>query len=297
MQTPTMKLGNDFFSRDADNGLYPIFSMELNRRVANKEACIISVVGEAGTSKSYTGIQLARNIDKRFNVDQIVFTYSDYCKELGRKYTYGGVERPIYGLPIVFDEPSYAMGKREWYKDINQALVKTIESQRFMVRPLFIPIININLLDKTLRDYLIIFQVYMIGRGRAMVYRTRASQGEDKTYRYLICKLKYPILDSKNCLREKEARELYIKTDGFEDNRNKSSCLDCKDFNNCPLLRAQYERKKRTTQFARYEQDEEKAKMKESKELTDDQLLLKIKEYLDECKEDNIIKARRKSVV
>jgi hypothetical protein len=257
----TIKIGENYFERELDLGQYPIFSLELNRRVKNKEACVVAVVGEAGSSKSYTAIQLARNVDKRFCIDQIVFTYSEYCKELARN-------KP--GIPIVFDEPSYAMGKREWYKEINQALVKTIESQRFLIRPLIIPIININLLDKTLRDYLVIFQVHMTGRGKALVYRMRASQGEDKLYRYTICRLDYPILDATECKRELEAKT---------EDKNQSSCLDCKDLDNCDLLRAKYERKKMAIQLSRYEQDEETAKARESKEFTLEQLCSMIKPY------------------
>jgi ABC-type dipeptide/oligopeptide/nickel transport system ATPase component len=274
-----MKIGENYFQREVDLGEYPIFSLELNRRVKNKEACVVAVVGEAGSSKSYTAIQLARNVDKRFGIDQIVFTYSEYCKELARN-------KP--GIPIVFDEPSYAMGKREWYKEINQALVKTIESQRFLIRPLIIPIININLLDKTLRDYLVIFQVHMTGRGKALVYRMRASQGEDKLYRYTICRLDYPILDADKCKRERHAKP---------EDKNQSSCLDCKDLDNCETLRAAYERKKQAIQLARYEQDEEKAKTREAREFTDDQMLSMIEPYLKDCMDgERVIATKLRSI-
>jgi len=267
MQT-LKKIGHSYFHTDVDAGLYPILTLECKRRVKNKEACIIAVVGEAGSSKSYMGIQIARNIDKRFGIKQIIFTYSQYSKELMRSYK----GRSIYGLPIVFDEPSYALNKREWYKEINQALVKTIESQRFLVRPLIIPVININLLDKTLRDYLIQFQVHVMRRGRARVYRMKASQGENKTYRYHLCDLAYPILDFDQC--------------------DKSTCLDCSQLPNCELLRAQYERKKDAIQRMRYKQDEERAKEKESKELTDDQLIDMVRAYEDQYIEAGVVNQR-----
>jgi len=263
-----MKLGASYFRSDVDSGVYPILTLECKRRVKNKEACVIVVVGEAGCSKSYTAIQIARNIDKRFGIDQIVFTYSEYCKELMR--TYAG--KSIYGLPIVFDEPSYAMGKREWYREINQALVKTIESQRFLVRPLIIPIINANLLDKTLRSYLIQFEVHMLTRGKAMVYRLKASQAEDKTYRYHLCNLEYPLLESEQC--------------------DIDTCLDCDKLTNCMLLRASYEKKKSAIQLMRYAQDAEKAKQKESKEFTDDQLIDMIQPYEANYLEGDVVNQR-----
>ena len=285
----TIKIGDNYFLKDSESGFYPILSYEVNRRVKNKEACVIAVVGEAGSSKSYMAIQIARNIDKRFGIEQIVFTYSAYCRELARN-------KP--GIPIVFDEPSYAMGKREWYKQINQALVKTIESQRFLVRPLIIPIININLLDKTLRDYLIIFQVHITKRGQGMVYRVRASQGEDKIYRYLMVTIQYPILDFNKCPLEIKARKEYLEKmrlpkEERKDNRNQSSCLDCKLRKNCNLLRAQYERKKEAIQLARYEQDEAQAKAREAKEFTLDQLCSMIKPYESIYLLDDKVDARK----
>lgn len=264
-----VKIGENYFQRDIDSGFYPIFSYELNRRVKNKQACVVIVVGEAGESKSYTAIQLARNVDKRFGIDQIVFTYSEYCKELGPEDTW----KRKMGKPIVFDEPSYAMGKREWYKQINMALTKTIESQRFLVRPLFIPVINANLLDKTIRDYLIIFRVKMIFKGRAIVHRLQASQDEDKVYRHFFCTLDYPILDFEKCQID--------------------SCLDCEKLKDCMLLRAQYERKKRAIQSMRYEQDEEQAKTRETKEFTLDQLCSMIEPYKDIYLVDDKIDARK----
>jgi len=271
--TQRIKIGEDYFQRDLDLGYYPIFSLELNRRVKNKEACVVAVVGEAGISKSYTAIQLAKNIDKRFDVGQIVFTYSEYCRELARN-------KP--GIPIVFDEPSYAMGKREWYKEINQALVKTIESQRFLLRPLIIPIININLLDKTLRDYLVIFQVHVTTKGKGLIYRIRASQGQDKIYRYLICRFEYPILDfdSPQCKVDKALR-------------NDSSCLDCEHLPTCQTLRARYERKKASIQLARYKQDAEQSKRKEATEFTLDQLCSMIKPYESVYFDGEMVDARK----
>ena len=145
------------------------------------------------------------------------------------------------GKAIVFDEPSYAMGKRDWFKDLQKVLVHTLESQRFLVHPLFIPIINMSLLDKTIRNYLIQFQIHVVGRGHAYVYRLKPSQATDKVYRKFMCELFYHQFDSQLC--------------------KKDSCLGCKkmgDLENpspddCQIFRAQYERKKREIQFTRYD--------------------------------------------
>lgn len=229
----------------------PYFSAMLKRRVKKKFATNIVVTGEPGTGKSYQAIDIARILEgvtksgkERFSVDQVVFTYKDYMQL---------VIKLKMGKSIVFDEPSYAMGKRDWYKDLNKALVQTIESQRFKVHPLLIPIINQALLDKTIRSYLIQFQIHVRDRGDAIVYRIYPSQHTEKIYRYHLCRLEYNMLDSDRCKRD--------------------SCLDCpKLLKGCNIFRAQYERKKAEIQDVRYVQAYDKASIKESTLLTDEQL-------------------------
>jgi hypothetical protein len=147
----------------------------------------------------------------------------------------------MMGVPIVFDKPSYAMSKRDWYKELNKALVQTIESFRFKVHPLFIPIINKSLLDKTVRSYLLQFQIYVHDRGKATVYRLNPSQFDDKTYQYFFCNLEYPLFDRHLCNRE--------------------TCLDCsKVEEECQIFRARYERKKASIQDDRYAQQYEESR-------------------------------------
>ena len=243
--TPQLKrlhFSNATFLIDKESGYFPYFQWILRSRINKKKAVNIVVSGEAGEGKSYTAFILALLLDKKFTVNQIVYTYAEYMKLL-RRLRMGGC--------IVFDEPSYAMSKREWYKQINKVLVQTIESQRFKVHPLIIPIINKSLLDKTIRDHLIQFQVEMRDRGRAEVYRIQASQKEDKIYYHYICELRYKMIGS--CQRD--------------------SCLGCRKLNqDCQEFRAQYERKKATVQDQRYEQAEADAAYVETRSMTDQQI-------------------------
>ncbi|MCJ7761053.1 hypothetical protein MUP59_07950, partial [Candidatus Bathyarchaeota archaeon] len=230
----------------------PYFSSTLRYRVNHKLACNIVVSGEPGIGKSYMATDIARVIEgiivgsgkERFTVDQIVFFYSAYMDL---------ITKLKMGKAIVFDEPSYAMGKRDWYKDLNKVLVQTIESQRFLVHPLLIPIINQALLDKTIRSYLIQYMIHVTGRGHALVYRIKASQHQEKIYRYQICELIYRQFDRNIC--------------------SKDSCLGCKVIGKCQLMRAQYERKKKGIQIERYEQARTQASRKESLEFTEQQIV------------------------
>jgi hypothetical protein len=254
--TPTNFWGRGFYV-DSSLGVYPRFQLEIRGRVKQKRATNVTLTGEGGIGKTYMAIQICRLLSRRFTIDQVVFGYYDFLK---------AVLRTRMGVPIVFDEPSYAMSKRDWYKQINQALVKTIESFRFKVHPLFIPIINKSLLDKTVRSYLLQFHIHIQDRGKAQVYRLSPSQFEDKTYQYNFCKLDYPLFDRHLC--------------------NKESCLGCEYLFNqeqtCQIMRAQYERKKDETQEERCEQDLIEAKRKEGKRYTNAQIAEIALPFLDQ---------------
>jgi len=239
-------------------GVGPYFLNQLAMRIHKKKATNVVFTGEAGIGKSYMATNIARitegryktesgEIKDRFTIDQVVFTFSDFMTQL-LKLKMGKV--------IVFDEPSYAIGKREWYKKLNQALTKTIESFRYKIHPLFLPVINKSLLDKTIRDHLIQYQVNVTSRGRATVYRLRPSQFKDKTYHENLCDLHHGMLDLNECM----------KTGGFKEPRN--SCLGCKFIETCQVFRAKYERKKALIQDSRYEQAKEQAEKTESKMLS-----------------------------
>ncbi len=235
------------FREDKDIGYAPYFQKTLSYRVKRKLATNVVVTGEAGIGKSYLATDICRVVDRRFDMPQVVFTYSGYLDlTLTLKK----------GRSIAFDEPSYAMGKRDWYKDLNKALVQTMESSRFKVHPMFIPIINQSLLDKTIRSYLIQFQIIMTDRGKATVYRILPSQFTDKIYRRFFCQLKYHLFDSHLCKRD--------------------SCLDCrklhkknaKDKYVCNLFRGRYEHKKESIQDVRYRTAKDKAQKREMRELS-----------------------------
>jgi len=234
----------------------PYFLNTLSNRIHRKLATNIVFTGEPGIGKSYMAITVARllegqyrsttgEIKDRFTVDQIVFTFSEFM-DLVIKLKSGKI--------IVFDEPSYAIGKREWYKELNQALTKTIESFRFKVHPLFIPVVNKSLLDKTVRDHLVQFQVNVRDRGKATVYRLKPSQFMERTYHNHFCELIYRMPDMEEC-RETNGEEA------------KDSCLGCKHIMTCQVFRAQYERKKAEIQDSRYESAKDQAEKVESRRL------------------------------
>lgn len=145
-------------------------------------------------------------------------------------------------------------------------LVHMLESQRFLVHPLFIPIVNLALLDKTIRAYLISHVAHVMGRGHALIYRVKPSQRKKKVYWYSQGEIYYRMFDNELC--------------------DKDTCLGCKELEECKIFRAQYERQKRGIQLERYEQGRDQAVKQESLDLTDRQLEDMLEPELDSLMTD-----------
>ena len=253
------QIGHHEFYINSNLGYYPFFSIELRNRIRNKKVVNCIVTGEGGLGKSYQTMDFCRVLaPKTFSVDDIVFLYPDFLR---------CVLTSPRGTPIEFDEPSYAMSKKDWFKEITKALVKTIESFRFKGKPLFIPIINKALLEKDIRSHLIQYHVTMKDRGKATAYRTFSSQFQDKQYNYAICDIEYKLFDNNLCDRD--------------------SCLGCRKLHHrdmskrCNIFRAQYERKKANIQDRRYEDDLQDAQNKDAEKMSIDELEVIAMDYFD----------------
>ena len=242
---------------DLTRGIYPFFTYEIRGRMHRKMSNNIVVTGEAGVSKTYTGAFAAKLLNRKFSIQDLVMNFKMYMTEIVH---YGKTN-----VPIEFDEPQEDLDKRDWYKDINKALVKTITSQRFRRRPLIIPIINQNLLDLNLRKYLLNYHMVLTNRGIGTVYKISASQFEDKIYRRRVCDIQYGMMDINKC--------------------SKDSCLGCKTLHKehpeggftCDLWRAAYERMKEKIMNERDTKTLDGAKKAEAQKMTDKEIILAIK--------------------
>lgn len=242
-----------FINRRA--GIYPYFTAEARARLHKKRAVNIVITGEAGVSKTYTGAFMSKLLNPRWDVHtDLVMNFDEYMTEIMRK-------GKSY-VPLCFDEPQDAIYNRDWQKEVNKALVKTMTSQRFRLRPILIPIINQSLLDVNIRKYLLQFHVVMTDPGEGLAYKLSASQTEDKLYRKFICRLKYGIMDINQCQKE--------------------SCLNCPRLNKrdpsglyaCQVWRAVYERRKLDEINKRDAKSIEDQKTKQLKAFSNKELLL-----------------------
>ncbi|NVM21775.1 MAG: hypothetical protein HWN68_08345 [Desulfobacterales bacterium] len=223
---------------DWNRHIYPIFTHTLQTRIKKRMATVIVVVGVAGIGKSHAAIKVARKLDPTFTEDQIVFTYKQFMQ---------AVNRLREGKVIVFDEPSYVIGKRKWWQELSQAITETIESFRFKILPLIIPVIDKSLIDIKVREDLIQYMVVVWDRGEASVYTVHKSPFTGHVTTPFFCQLFLGMIDSDKCETQ--------------------FCQRCPQFKcECDLLKAKYERKKAGISDRRYRVSLEKAKAGEAKQ-------------------------------
>lgn len=210
---------------NASLGVVTKFLSTISGRINNGQTCQCVFTGRAGRGKSYAMLKLSQILEPFFSIDQVVFTRADFA-------------RCVNTLPakriICVDETSYVSGKRSWQNPEQQKLMLLWESMRFTLLPVFSAVINISLLDKTLRDYLVVFQVDLRRRGEARCYELHPHPIENTVGVERIQTMFFEIPDWNFC--------------------KKPSCLlpACKNLKVCPLLRGRYEMKKHRIQRARY---------------------------------------------
>lgn len=173
-----------------DLGVSPYFSNRIREKVNHQKACNVIFCGQPGVSKTYSAIEFGRYIQPDFRVEQVAYTYGEYMTLQ--------INEPE-GHIIVLDEPEYVAGHRDWFLDINKALVATTRSGRFKVHPLFIPCINKSLLDKVIRKYLVQFMVWLEDRGEAIVYEISPSRFDESVWNIPICNLRIEMMDVEKC--------------------------------------------------------------------------------------------------
>lgn len=234
------------------------FYNELMKKINKIQAIRIAIVGPAGAGKTYMAIHIARIIDRKFDIKQIVFSGRDYIS----------LQRTLRPKkPIILEEPTFMLAARTWMKEWQQIVVQTLESTRFQNNPIIIPVVNLNLLDKTIRQYYINYVINMFERGVGRVYRVVHSQWKDKTIRYTV-------------------GEIYAYYAGLELARcGRKTCLYCEELPTCnKYIWPQYERK-REEAIAYYQKEGEKKVAKaEERKLTFREMIAIASEEQEELK-------------
>lgn len=233
-------------------GVGPLLFNDLMGRVNKVKPIRMALVGEAGSGKTYTAIHLAGVVDQKLDIGQVVLYGKDYIR----------LQRMLPPRrAIVLEEPTFHLAARTWQDQWQRIVVQTIESTRFQNNPLFIPVVNRNLIDKTVREFYINYVVEMYDRGIARVFRTSHSQWYDRSTRRTMCNLYFygPGMIIAECGRD--------------------TCLECPKLPTCEKnIYPFYERKREEAikyYQAQGEKDLTRAEQKREKEMTFSEIVKK----------------------
>lgn len=214
------------FTLDKRLGWSPKFLDILIERIDDGKSVQVTFTGRAGEGKTYFMLKLAQILNPFMTIDQVVFTREKFVSFIMKA-------KPKTILCV--DETSYVGGKRSWQNPKQQETMLVWESMRSKLLPVFSTVLNISLLDKTYREQIVQFLVNVVDRGHARIYSVNPHPLEDYVGKKRIQRMSLRMPDWNFCKRK--------------------SCLlpRCQYINICPLLRAQYERKKEEIQSTRYE--------------------------------------------
>jgi len=220
-----------------------------HRRKTVKQNMII-VVGEPGEGKSYFALRLAQILDKYFDPDvQVAFERLHLLNLIG-------YNSPLkMGQVIVIDEAQFIAGARRWYDDVQKDVMDHLEAIRSKGFVIIIVALNLQLMDKIIRKYVLNKMMELKKRGFARVYKIWTPQFKDKTYRKTLGDMSLKLPDFELC--------------------NYPNCLICKhldgysgDKRKCITIRAVYERRKRAFLNETNRQSKKKAEVKERRKLS-----------------------------
>lgn len=144
----------------------PWFDQLLDYRAEHGFNNIIIITGQAGISKSCMGLALCERHDPTFNVYRVRFS-SKGILSLIHEIEDSGVTN-VYMQP---DEVGWALGSRDWWREISNTLTKVMESFRFLQIHTVLPCIDPSLVDIRVRESLAHFMIWVTSRGFAKVYK------------------------------------------------------------------------------------------------------------------------------
>jgi len=126
-----------------------LFFKEIRARFYKKNKnWLCAFCGETGSGKTYGAIELARNLNRRFDIEKhIVFTVEHFMTLLNSKT----LKR---GDIIIFEEAGVGMSSKEWYSQSNKLFSYVLQTFRHLGMGVIFTMPSLNLLDKTARTLL-----------------------------------------------------------------------------------------------------------------------------------------------
>ena len=150
-----------------------IISVAKNLTLKQNNNYMLAIVGDTGSSKSYTAISLALMIDKSFCLDRICFRAKDFLQ-----LTNSGLEP---GSVLMFDEAGVDVSSREWYTTKNRLIKDTVDVFRRDNLICIWTTPSMSGLDSQVRSKFDAVML-MVGRGKGQYRRVVTDHVEGKIY-------------------------------------------------------------------------------------------------------------------
>ena len=252
-------------------GQTPFLLNIITRKLHNEESIVIVITGPPGIGKTYFALRIAEMVDKKFNPDiQVVYEQKQLLKIISD-------DSPIHkGQAVIIDEAQFSVGGRNWHEQLQKDLMEQLQAVRSKGLVLILVVLGIDILDLTLRKYILGLRIHMEKRGTGTVYKSTTDRFTGAHWEQPIGKAHLKVPGWKTCKQDKSClscRESGIRKTQWR-NREK---WDEEGFTPCMSLRAVYERRKKNyveehskESLAVAEVKEIKAKPINMKQLTQD---------------------------
>lgn len=113
----------------------------IKNRVKRNKNCLIIIVGETGSGKSYGGLRLLEVLDPTFNIDRVAFSGKEFLEIIMRKDL-------KHGNGIMLDEAGISMDARTWWSTHNRLINLTLQTFRYRRLICVFTCPQLNFIDK-----------------------------------------------------------------------------------------------------------------------------------------------------
>lgn len=213
-----------------------------------RKSIVVAFTGEPGTGKTWGALRLAEILDPAFKVydnpekgekdnSQIVFSRSHLSYLTGKN-------SPLKaGQVIVIDETHFDWGSRTFQVKDQRHSVNYLSAIRSKGLILFFVVLNLSMLDRILREFLITWEIAVRDRGKGLAYSRKFYTFSKHSIPSRMGPIEFEVPDPRGC--------------------PSPDCLKCGDREKCSSLKAIYERKKKA--FLDNQAEPEDIKSKETK--------------------------------
>ena len=198
-----------------------VFFNEVMARLNKTRSTIVAVCGRPGSGKTYAAMRLAEIFDPTFSAhvsERMCFSRGQLLDIISGRVTVNQKEA------IIIDEGHISLGARSWGQAEQRDIVNQLATIRSRGILVFYIVLHVTMLDSIIRKHTLDYEIHLNYPGNADVYRVNMSRFEDKVYRPHVVKMLLGLPGQEGC--------------------RLPNCLNCKEREECPNMRAQYERNK-----------------------------------------------------